>query len=112
MGPVRNKRGLEKAIGAAQKIRDEELPRLVAGDYHELSRSIGMVNGILLLELLPRCALLRTESRGSHYREDYPTRDDQNWLKWVISKREDNGIRVWAEPIPYSGYRLKPEPAK
>jgi len=109
LGPVRNKRGLEEAIGAAQEIRDEEVPRLVARGHHELARSIGLGNGLLLLELLPRCALLRTESRGSHYREDYPTRDDQNWLKWVIAKKENNGIKVWAEPIPYDEYRLKPK---
>lgn len=112
LGPIRNKRGLEEAMSAAQEIMDEEVPKLVARDFHELARSIGLGNGLLLLELLPRCALLRTESRGSHYREDYPTRDDENWLKWVIAKRENNGIRVWAEPIPYSEYRLKPKLAK
>jgi fumarate reductase flavoprotein subunit len=30
-------------------------------------------------------ALQRTESRGSHYREDYPARDDVNWLKRTLS---------------------------
>jgi len=112
LGPVRNKRGLEEAVAAAQKIREEEAPKLVARDYHELARSIGLGNGLLLMELLPRCALLRTESRGSHYREDYLTRNDQDWLKWVIAKKENNGIKVWAEPIPYSQYRLKPKPKK
>jgi succinate dehydrogenase/fumarate reductase flavoprotein subunit len=112
LGPIRHKRRLEEAIGAAQQIRDEEVPNLVARDYHELARSIGLGNGLLLMELLPRCALLRTESRGSHYREDYPTRDNQDWLKWVIAKKENNAIKVWAEPIPYSQYRLKPKLSK
>ncbi len=30
-------------------------------------------------------ALQRTESRGSHYREDYPRRDDVNWLKRTLA---------------------------
>ena len=30
-------------------------------------------------------ALQRTESRGSHYREDYPGRNDENWLKRTLA---------------------------
>jgi len=30
-------------------------------------------------------ALVRTESRGAHSREDYPLRDDANWLKHTLA---------------------------
>ena len=103
LGPVRTAKGLQQAIEMAQEIRRDKIPRLSAADGHELSRCIGLGNELLLLELLPRCALLRTESRGSHYREDYPERDDANWLKWVIAKREGDAIKIWAEPIPSKG---------
>jgi succinate dehydrogenase / fumarate reductase flavoprotein subunit len=33
----------------------------------------------------------RTESRGAHYREDYPNRDDENWLKHVLIYRRGPG---------------------
>jgi len=112
LGPVRNEKRLKEAIAVAQEIREEEIPKLVARDYHELARSIGLGNELLLLELLPRCALVRTESRGSHYREDYPERDDANWLKWVMAKKEDGEVKVWTKPIPYEKYPLKPELAK
>ena len=98
--------------GYPDGIREEEIPKLVARDYHELAQGIGLGNALNFLELYPRCSLLRTESRGSHWREDYPERDDANWLKWVIAKREDDGIRVWAEPIPYDEYPLKPKLTK
>lgn len=110
LGPVRDEPGLKEAIGAAREIRDDEIPKVGAKDYHELARSIGLENELLLLELLPRSALLRTESRGSHYRRDYPRRDDANWLKWVIARREGDSIKVWAEPIPFEEYALKPKP--
>ena len=31
-------------------------------------------------------ALARNESRGAHYKPDFPDRDDANWLKWVIAQ--------------------------
>ncbi len=109
LGPIRNERGLRQAIEAAREIREREIPQLIAKDYHELARCIGTANALFFLELLPRCALLRTESRGAHYREEYPERDDANWLKWVIAKREGDDINVWAEPIPMDEYPLRPE---
>ncbi|MFC2043788.1 hypothetical protein ACFLT8_01070 [Chloroflexota bacterium] len=48
------------------------------------------------------------ESRGWHFREDYPEQDDKNWLKWVIVKREDGKMVVSTEPIPIDKYRFKP----
>jgi succinate dehydrogenase / fumarate reductase, flavoprotein subunit len=36
------------------------------------------------------CANKRTESRGAHYREDFPNRDDENWLKHMVIYSNDN----------------------
>ncbi|MEW5725581.1 MAG: succinate dehydrogenase flavoprotein subunit [Thermodesulfobacteriota bacterium] len=49
-------------------------------------------------------ALARTESRGGHYRDDFPARDDQNWLKHTMAYLEEDGsIRLDYKPV-----RLKP----
>lgn len=37
-----------------------------------------------------RAAMERAESRGFHLREDYPLRDDIDWLKWVFMSKETN----------------------
>ena len=36
-------------------------------------------------------ASARTESRGAHYREDHPLRDDANWLKHSLATRQPDG---------------------
>lgn len=107
LGPIRNEKGLKEVIDLVQAIKDEQLPKLAAHDYHELTRCLGVANALLFMELVPRCALMRTESRGSHYRKEYPERDDANWLKWVATKKENDAISVWAEPIPFPEYPLK-----
>ncbi len=42
----------------------------------------------------------RTESRGAHAREDFPERDDQNWLKHTLSWLDDDGnVRLGTRPV-------------
>lgn len=99
LGAVRNERNLKKALETVEDVKDL-LPDLTAKDYHELTRVHGLNNELLFVELLAKCALYRTESRGSHYREDYPERDDKNWLKWVIVGKEGDDTKIWGESLP------------
>jgi succinate dehydrogenase / fumarate reductase, flavoprotein subunit len=52
----------------------------------ELDNLIGQ-SGVVL-----HSALYRSESRGAHSREDYPERDDRNWLKHTLAWQDDDGI--------------------
>jgi succinate dehydrogenase / fumarate reductase flavoprotein subunit len=47
-------------------------------------------------------ALDRTESRGAHYRSDYPKRDDENWIKHTVIHKGEDGQPV----ISYRGVNI------
>ncbi|MFQ6039735.1 MAG: L-aspartate oxidase [Candidatus Poribacteria bacterium] len=69
-----------KALADAQL----ELKRL-AYDITELNRAeLELQNMLQTAQLIVRAALQRTESRGGHYRIDYPERDDVNWNRHLI----------------------------
>lgn len=57
------------------------------------------LNMLLVGRLMIESALRRTESRGAHYREDYPMRDDVNWAAHIVHKRLlcENGVQVPGE---------------
>jgi len=103
----RSKGSLEEGLSRIAEIQ-QKLPELYAKDSHGLCKCIQAKSMALLAEMTFRAALARTESRGWHYREDYPKRDDKNWLKWVILKRKEGKMVVSTEPVPIEKYKFKP----
>ncbi len=53
-------------------------------------------------------ALARTESRGSHYRTDYPVRDDTNWLRHTLATFTLDGPQIEYKPVNITMYQPKP----
>jgi succinate dehydrogenase/fumarate reductase flavoprotein subunit len=51
-----------------------------------------------------RSALLRTESRAAHYREDYPKTDNVHWLKWIVVEKGEEGMKLNTLDIPRRNY--------
>lgn len=98
---------------ALAKVRaaQEALPQLRADDLHELARCVDVQSMALEAEIFYRASLERTESRGFHLREDYPEQDDARWLKWVIVKKDGDGMALRSDPIPLATYPYQP-PAK
>ena len=56
-------------------------------------------------DALVASALVRDESRGGHYREDHPLRDDANWLKHtLVTRREDGSLTFDFKPVKMGPY--------
>src|ERR1700751_2992695 len=59
-------------------------------------------NMLLLARVVTLGALARNESRGAHYKPDFPERDDANWLKTTRAKYKNGDIQLTYEPVDIS----------
>jgi len=71
----------------------------------DLTEALELGYLIDLAESLVIGAMTRTESRGGHFRDDYPTRDDANWLKHTLVRRADDGkVTLDYKPVQLGRY--------
>ena len=97
---VMHEKRLQSALTMIEFFRDHFLPKLKAFDLHDLRKAHEVRNLVLGAEMTIRAALVRKESRGCFYREDYPERDDENWLKWIVLRDEEGKMKFWTVPVP------------
>lgn len=98
-GPIRSGPGLQAGLDKLQALADSV--ELIG------CRSLGQVRDALELrslflmgEAVMRAALLRAESRGYHYRKDFPSPDDQLWRRPILVSYDGDaaGLKVEAAP--------------
>jgi succinate dehydrogenase/fumarate reductase flavoprotein subunit len=106
---VRHGKRLQTALKEIERLRDDVLPNLKATDPHDLVKVHEVRNMALCAEITLRTSLFRKESRiPTFYREDYPERDDENWLKWTVTKEKHGRMEISGESVPFSQYEFKP----
>jgi succinate dehydrogenase / fumarate reductase flavoprotein subunit len=60
-----------------------------------------------IAEVTAVSAIARKESRGGHAREDFPKRDDQDWLKHTLAHKQDDNITLDYKPVVITKYQPK-----
>jgi L-aspartate oxidase len=91
---LRNNESLEYTIREIQRITAESLPHLSVQNSMQLTKALELQNLLLVGEMVCKAALARTESRGGHCREDFPDRDDANWLKSIKIRKIDDQMQL------------------
>lgn len=83
---IRKKEGLEAALESIAHIKEKmnhmTVPDIEGYNQH-LQDAFELENMILIAELVTRSAIIREESRGAHYRADYPDKKDE-WKKSIV----------------------------
>lgn len=90
VGISREKNELEEALEYIQG----PWPRAAVGNPAELIRLLELQNMRIVAEMVCKAALKRTESRGAHFRVDYPDEDNSRWLKNIVFRKGEAGMEV------------------
>ena len=73
----------------------------------ELCSYFELHNMFDLSEIIIESSLERKESRGSHFRLDYPVRNDKEWLNHILIKKIDSGFNLSIKPVDLSDLSLE-----
>jgi succinate dehydrogenase / fumarate reductase flavoprotein subunit len=99
----RNQEGLKKGIGEIrvlkERYKDIEIADKGKRFNFELMEAIELGHQLELSEVILVSALHRRESRGAHFREDFPQRADRYYLKHTLLYKTPRGPEVKYNPV-------------
>jgi len=111
VGIYRNGSAMENAIDKILELK-ERYKHVKVSDTGkifntELLNAWEFGNLLDIAEVVAISAMNRTESRGGHSREDYPERDDVNWLKHTLISKKNGKLEINYKPVVITKYQPK-----
>ncbi|MFH0958317.1 MAG: succinate dehydrogenase flavoprotein subunit [Pseudomonadota bacterium] len=107
----RNKADMEQGLDEIRRLKGEyesvSIDNKGSKFNTDLLEALELESLLGLAEVILVSALNRTESRGAHYREDYPERDDQNWLKHSLATYSSDGPAISFKPVKITRFEPK-----
>jgi succinate dehydrogenase/fumarate reductase flavoprotein subunit len=99
----RSKKGLLEAVEELRELREDDIPRMCVIDgpriyNYEWEEALEVIHMIDLAEIVAATAIKREETRGHHWREDFP-KTEKSWEKHTIARRSGDGYSIEDAPI-------------
>ena len=115
VGVLRIEEGLKSMLKEIERTKTDELPNIMIKDKshyynYEVKDALEIPFRLTVEELAARAAEMRKESRGSHFRDDYPKRNDKEWLKNIVFYKEDGEIISEYRDVKMSIMKLEEMP--
>jgi succinate dehydrogenase / fumarate reductase flavoprotein subunit len=111
VGIYRTGSGMENALDKLMELKDRYKHVKVSDTGKifntELLNAWELGNMLDVAEAVTVSALNRTESRGGHAREDYPQRDDDNWLRHSLIVRKNGKLDISYKPVVITKFQPK-----
>src|ERR687889_1233564 len=111
-GVVRNREGLIQARKRIEALTEQAAKISVPGPpqmNNAWQEALDLSNQLTVAHTMIDSALVREESRGAHFRSDYPEQDDARWLRYIVVRGGQNGeTEVSLLPVKFT--RKRPEP--
>jgi succinate dehydrogenase / fumarate reductase flavoprotein subunit len=108
----RTREGLDKALAIIEDLKGR--CREIALDNRglrfntDLLETVELQSLLCLAETILVSARAREESRGAHFREDFPERNDEAWLKHTLVQMTDKGQKLFDKPVRITRFEPKP----
>jgi len=104
VGIVRQQEEMEQALDGIMKLKERAKHTSVSGnrEYNPgWHTSLDLDNLLTISEAIALAAIERKESRGAHFRDDYPEKDPTyGTFNFAINKAPDGSMRIERDPLP------------
>ena len=99
-GVLREEDGLQSGLREIGRMKSADLPWASSETPKGILEKVEVDHGLWVSEMILRSALLRQESRGAHFRKDYPFTDDRKWKGNIFLKKSREGMSLSFSPLP------------
>ncbi len=111
VGIYRNEKDMQSALDKVRELKErfKDVGVTDTGEIFntELLNAWELGNLLDIAEVVAVSALNRKESRGGHSREDYPDRDDANWLKHTLIAKKNGKLEINYKPVVITKHQPK-----